>query len=300
MQQVIMEGSSSSSSTAPTWWSSSNMMTPFPQPPNNSEMWHQDHGSQDLPESWCQLILGGFVAEEERHGFKKMEINNSCGVLLDQLLREQVVFPSPLATQITGFHQQQNDQVQSHGSSSWNKNPILAASSPPSCVTTSFSPHNMLDFSHKPRQQSDANNSSEGNSTETVPALKKARVLGCSTKSTLIKVRKEKLGDRITTLHQLVSPFGKTDTASVLQEAIGYIRFLHGQIQALSSPYLQQQQALRQQKQMQLGNDDADGDDETRKDLRSRGLCLVPVSFTMHVGSDNGADLWAAALGGGF
>lgn len=48
------------------------------------------------------------------------------------------------------------------------------------------------------------------------------------------------------------------------------------------------------------GNDDADGDDETRKDLRSRGLCLVPVSFTMHVGSDNGADLWAAALGGGF
>lgn len=48
------------------------------------------------------------------------------------------------------------------------------------------------------------------------------------------------------------------------------------------------------------GNDEADGDDETRKDLRSRGLCLVPVSFTMHVGSDNGADLWAAALGGGF
>ncbi|KAE8718803.1 hypothetical protein F3Y22_tig00109987pilonHSYRG00041 [Hibiscus syriacus] len=40
-----------------------------------------------------------------------------------------------------------------------------------------------------------------------------------------LKVRKEKLGCRITTLHQLVSPFGKTDTASVLLEAIGYIRF---------------------------------------------------------------------------
>ncbi|KAG2626556.1 hypothetical protein PVAP13_3KG368500 [Panicum virgatum] len=34
------------------------------------------------------------------------------------------------------------------------------------------------------------------------------------------KVRKEKLGDRITALQQLVSPFGKTDTASVLHEAI--------------------------------------------------------------------------------
>lgn len=95
-----------------------------------------------------------------------MEVNNSCGVLLDQLLREQVVFPSPLATQITGFHQQ-HDQVESHGSSSWNKNPILAASSPLSCVTTSFSAHNMLDFSHKPRQQSDTNHSSEVINNET-------------------------------------------------------------------------------------------------------------------------------------
>jgi hypothetical protein len=36
------------------------------------------------------------------------------------------------------------------------------------------------------------------------------------------------------------------------------------------------------------------------KDLRSRGLCLVPVSCTQHVGSDNGADYWAPAIGGGF
>lgn len=40
--------------------------------------------------------------------------------------------------------------------------------------------------------------------------------------------------------------------------------------------------------------------DEQKKDLRSRGLCLVPVAFMMHVGSGNGADLWAPALGGGF
>lgn len=39
--------------------------------------------------------------------------------------------------------------------------------------------------------------------------------------------------------------------------------------------------------------------EEPKKDLRSRGLCLVPVSSTLQVGSDNGADYWAPALGGG-
>ncbi|XP_073030272.1 uncharacterized protein [Primulina eburnea] len=52
------------------------------------------------------------------------------------------------------------------------------------------------------------------------------------------KVRKEKLGDRITALQQLVSPFGKTDTASVLHEAIEYIKLLHDQVNVFSTPYL--------------------------------------------------------------
>lgn len=46
------------------------------------------------------------------------------------------------------------------------------------------------------------------------------------------------------------------------------------------------------------GKDDGE-EDEINKDLRSRGLCLVPVSFTMHEGGDNGADFWSSALGGG-
>lgn len=34
----------------------------------------------------------------------------------------------------------------------------------------------------------------------------------------------------------------------------------------------------------------------SRKDLRSRGLCLVPVSCTSHLADDNGAsDFWAVA-----
>eukprot|EP00252_Welwitschia_mirabilis_P007238 TRINITY_DN1842_c0_g1_i8.p2 TRINITY_DN1842_c0_g1~~TRINITY_DN1842_c0_g1_i8.p2 ORF type:complete len:130 (+),score=20.78 TRINITY_DN1842_c0_g1_i8:1769-2158(+) len=38
------------------------------------------------------------------------------------------------------------------------------------------------------------------------------------------------------------------------------------------------------------------------QDLRSRGLCLVPVSYTLHVtNSDNGADFWSpGTLGGSF
>lgn len=44
------------------------------------------------------------------------------------------------------------------------------------------------------------------------------------------KERKEKVGERIAALQQLVSPFGKTDTASVLFEAMEYIRFLQEQV----------------------------------------------------------------------
>lgn len=34
--------------------------------------------------------------------------------------------------------------------------------------------------------------------------------------------------------------------------------------------------------------------------LRSRGLCLVPVSTTLHVAKDNTTDFWAPTFGGSF
>ncbi|KAK8548277.1 hypothetical protein V6N13_054920 [Hibiscus sabdariffa] len=78
------------------------------------------------------------------------------------------------------------------------------------------------------------------------------------------KDKKDQVGERIVALQQLVSPYGKTDTASVLLEAKEYIRFLHEQVKA-----------------------------ESRYCLRNRGLCLVPVSCTAGVARSNGADIWA-------
>ncbi|KAH1035863.1 hypothetical protein GYH30_055709 [Glycine max] len=107
--------------------------------------------------------------------------------------------------------------------------------------------------------------------------------------------RKEKLGERIAALQQLVSPFSKTDTASVLHEAMGYIRFLHDQVQVLCSPYLQSLPSSYHQNQH---GDGVINEEEVNKDLRSRGLCLIPVGCTVHVAGSNGADFWSSAATG--
>ncbi|XP_024008608.1 transcription factor bHLH110 isoform X2 [Eutrema salsugineum] len=111
------------------------------------------------------------------------------------------------------------------------------------------------------------------------------------------KVRKEKLGDRIAALQQLVSPFGKTDTASVLMEAIGYINFLQNQIETLSVPYMRASRN-RPGKASQLGSLPQEGDEEETRDLRSRGLCLVPLSCMTYVTGDGGDG--GCGVGNGF
>ncbi|KAI3717874.1 hypothetical protein L1987_69779 [Smallanthus sonchifolius] len=110
------------------------------------------------------------------------------------------------------------------------------------------------------------------------------------------KVRKEKMGDRITALQQLVSPFGKTDTASVLSEAIEYIKFLHEQVNVLSTPYMKNA-AIMQQQQQQISDKPSEG---SGQDLRSRGLCLVPLSSTFQVTHETTVDFWTPSFGGTF
>ncbi|GAA0186641.1 basic helix-loop-helix transcription factor [Lithospermum erythrorhizon] len=111
------------------------------------------------------------------------------------------------------------------------------------------------------------------------------------------KVRKEKMGDRINALQQLVSPFGKTDTASVLSEAIEYIKFLHEQLNVLSTPYMRSGASVQNQQRP----DNKTKDTEAQKqDLRSRGLCLVPVSSTFPVTHESTVEFYTPTFGGTF
>ncbi|GJN12304.1 hypothetical protein PR202_ga30571 [Eleusine coracana subsp. coracana] len=119
-------------------------------------------------------------------------------------------------------------------------------------------------------------------------ALKKART-GTPSPLPTFKVRKEKLGDRITALQQLVSPFGKTDTASVLHETIEYIKFLHEQVGSLSAPYLKNRQQVPHLKIVSRDGSEAAA---TKGDLTGRGLCLVPISSTFAVASETPVDFW--------
>ncbi|KAG5239817.1 transcription factor bHLH [Salix suchowensis] len=84
--------------------------------------------------------------------------------------------------------------------------------------------------------------------------------------------RSHKLSDKITALQKLVSPYGKTDTASVLQEASLYIKLLQEQIQNLFQMLTGSYNSARPVRQSQ----EIDG---RLFDLRSGGFCLVPVSF---------------------
>jgi hypothetical protein len=126
------------------------------------------------------------------------------------------------------------------------------------------------------------------------PAFKKPRMETPSPLPTF-KVRKEKLGDRITALQQLVSPFGKTDTASVLHETIEYIKFLHDQVGALSAPYLKSghhQHQVPQYLKSSSASPDKSSKDGGEVSLKGRGLCLVPISSTFAVASEVPVDFW--------
>uniref|UniRef100_A0A0A8Y3A2 BHLH domain-containing protein n=1 Tax=Arundo donax TaxID=35708 RepID=A0A0A8Y3A2_ARUDO len=120
------------------------------------------------------------------------------------------------------------------------------------------------------------------------PAFKKPRLETPSPLPTF-KVRKEKLGDRVTALQQLVAPFGKTDTASVLHETIEYIKFLHDQVGALSAPYLKNG---HQVPHLKSSSPDKSKDSHGEISLKGRGLCLVPISSTFAVASEVPVDFW--------
>ncbi|XAR67697.1 hypothetical protein NMG60_11002570 [Bertholletia excelsa] len=227
------------------------------------------------PQSWSQLLMGGLETEEDYLG-------------------------------ISGHFHQHNKKLDN-----WEDHQILNPSSKLPVVDVNKKQklygHGDGDELHTYAKNRRQDLSSEFKST--APASKKARVQSSSNQPPLNAIRKEKLMDRVRALHQLVSPFGKTDTASVLSESIAHIRFLHAQIQALSSSFHLSSVSANSRHQHSVLNDDClkrrgafkqDGQD-IPEDLRSRGLCLVPVSTTHLIGDDNiGPEFWSPALGGGF
>ncbi|XP_058773814.1 transcription factor bHLH123-like isoform X2 [Vicia villosa] len=180
-----------------------------------------------------------------------------------------------------------------------NNTPFWNASEAPNSikdVRSSFFPSLQPQFS-TPNFDSHSKNISEVNTvvkkSGSEPAPKRTRN---ETPSTLpaFKVRKEKMGDRITALQQLVSPFGKTDTASVLSEAIEYIKFLHEQVTLLSTPYMKSGASS----EIQQNSGKTKKSDGAKQDLRSRGLCLVPISSTFPVTHETTVDFWTPTFGG--
>ncbi|PQP95389.1 transcription factor bHLH111 [Prunus yedoensis var. nudiflora] len=176
-----------------------------------------------------------------------------------------------------------------------------------SCGATSAGARNFADYSKKQasstrvssgRGQGIANEGkkkrTDDTSSETV--LKKPKQ-ETSTVSSSVKMQapKVKLGDRITALQQIVSPFGKTDTASVLYEAIQYIKFLQDQVHVLlSSPYLK-----TNSHKDPWATDRKDHKGDAKVDLKNKGLCLVPISCTPQVYRENtGSDYWTPTYRG--
>ncbi|KAI3714648.1 hypothetical protein L6452_21606 [Arctium lappa] len=272
-------------------------------PPSMHSSWHHDdHNNQEFQDSsLSQLLLSGILVgdDEEDHklALTQMQKVKKLENWEEQLLHDDdgqisangdsisMVVKQEAFLDRYGYGEDHNDDELVGGVKprNWSSDQMiqLISSCPNSCVM--ISSRNKADGRSADHHRSSESNSSSGNGG----ASKKAKVEPPSSTQSTFKVKKEKLGDRITALHQMVSPFGKTDTASVLLEVMGYIKFLEAQIQALSLPYFGDQLANMTHRHH------SDCDEEPRTDLKSVGLCLVPVSCTMQVGSDNGADYWA-------
>ncbi|XVF43533.1 hypothetical protein PTKIN_Ptkin02bG0047100 [Pterospermum kingtungense] len=131
--------------------------------------------------------------------------------------------------------------------------------------------------------------------SDNTTVLKKTKHENSTASSLKMHAPKVKLGDKIAALQQIVSPFGKTDTASVLLEAIGYINFLQEQVQVLSNPYMK----LNSHKDPWGSLDRKDQNGDLKVDLRSKGLCLVPSSCTPQVYLETtGSDYWTPTYRG--
>ncbi|AQK44492.1 Transcription factor bHLH68 [Zea mays] len=96
--------------------------------------------------------------------------------------------------------------------------------------------------------------------------------------------KKDKIGERVAALQQLVSPFGKVRHGFCPAGGVG----VH-QVPAPAAAGPELPLHARSSGRWRCAQD------PQRYSLRSRGLCLVPVDLTLQLTQSNGADLWAPA-----
>ncbi|GJN35738.1 hypothetical protein PR202_gb24541 [Eleusine coracana subsp. coracana] len=260
---------------------------------------HDGSGQENhMPDSWSQLLLGGLVGDHERFSATAAILSKGQENWGNQAaaasacmagLKEETSSLPQASYNFYGSHLHGDHEMPAGGAKP-QLSQMLLASSPRSCITTSLG-SNMLDFSNSAPPEMRSHHHHSDNSSE---------------------VRKERLGDRITALHQIVSPFGK---------ALSYPYMGHGNGASMQNgPMGERNPGLFPDYPGQVSRnllnhnnnagaqapepagqpDEQQGvNDETKKDLRSRGLCLVPVSCTSHFGGDNAADYWAPAPLGG-
>ncbi|XP_033134722.1 transcription factor bHLH133 isoform X2 [Brassica rapa] len=286
----------------PSPTSSSSSLPPI----SNPNVFSWLHNNDDLPldQLWShsKLLLGGLMMGDE----ERMEMMNHHH----------------------HHHQNQHHTYQEKKTENWeeevlrhqasikqeisNNNGYMIISSPKSplnksCVTTTTI-HNFNEDSNK--NDNNGLNFSKCNSLEisgSCFANKKPKLQVPSLRplsQPILKVSKEKLGGRIAALHQLVSPYGKVLSVPYFvtpsrnnimhQQARGDMNGLFPQDPGqLVSEYCMK----RSNGVSSSSTNKPNLNEETKKDLKSRGLCLVPISCTLQVGSYNGTDYWAPAFG---
>ncbi|XP_022564180.1 transcription factor bHLH112 isoform X4 [Brassica napus] len=251
---------------------------------NSSSEWNQTVLQEDLNSS--------FRSSQDHYHGQGFLSTTSSPYLLNPACSSSSSPSPPSSSLLQTFYDPEPSQYSTNSRPFWSSSSTTNLNNTPhnSFVTTSqIIPTRLEDKTKKTKGQSESLKRAKDNDS----ASKKQRI---STPSPLptFKVRKENLRDQITSLQQLVSPFGKTDTASVLQESIEYIKFLHDQVTVLSTPYMKQGASVQQQHQKSGKSQDGNENLE----LRAHGLCLVPISSTFPVANETTADFWTPTFGG--
>ncbi|XP_033136628.1 transcription factor bHLH112 isoform X7 [Brassica rapa] len=251
---------------------------------NSSSDWNQTVLQEDLNSS--------FISSQDHYHGQGFLSTTSSPYLLNPACSSSSSPSPPSSSLLQTFYDQEPSQYSTNSRPFWSSSSTTNLNNTPHNSFVTYSqiiPTRLEDKTKKTKGQSESLKRAKDNDS----ASKKQRI---STPSPLptFKVRKENLRDQITSLQQLVSPFGKTDTASVLQESIEYIKFLHDQVTVLSTPYMKQGASVQQQHQKSGKSQDGNENQE----LRAHGLCLVPISSTFPVANETTADFWTPTFGG--